>query len=112
MGYTLRSGHTTGRVDNELGSFPIRGGTLECDDYETASSLVARYGHLSWPDGDPGEPAASDETSVDTAPDADGEHDDVDLESLEYSALQDLAKARDIPANQSTEDLIAALSED
>lgn len=36
----------------------------------------------------------------------------VDLSELDYRELQDLAKEHDIKANQSTEDLIAALEEE
>lgn len=113
MSYTLTSGVTTGSVDPDSadGTYRIRDGCVDVDAYETARALVAEIRHLQWADGDPG----SDESEA--AEDADDSDDGADsesgdgLEDMAYRDLQDLAQEHDIKANQSTEDLIAALRE-
>lgn len=56
MTHQLRAGISTGRIDSDLGSFEIRDGQVEVDDYDTAAALVERYSVVEWPDGDPGAP--------------------------------------------------------
>ena len=67
MGHELTvSCVTSGRLDDETGSYDIRDGTLSVDDTETARELVGRYPSLSWADEPPaesGDAADSDETT-------------------------------------------------
>lgn len=62
-------------------------------------------------DGDPGE--VIDEWQAEDSQEEPEQTAEIpgDLEALEYGDLQDLAKEHDIPANQSTQDLIEALEE-
>ena len=73
MGYSLRAHISTGRIDSDtLGSFEIRDGELEAEDYATALSLVERY-NVEWPDGDPGPDEAEVEAAVEAEDEAEAE---------------------------------------
>lgn len=84
MGYTLRAQISTGRIDaGDLGSFEIRDGELEAEDYATAATLVERY-HVEWPDGDPGPEEWVDDDEYpdpDEGTEAEADAADVDEES-------------------------------
>lgn len=86
MGYTLRAGISTGRIDSDdLGSFEIRDSELEADDYETAAALVDQYG-VEWPDGDPGPPESDSDSDSDSDSETEAESDDSDTDSDEFDA--------------------------
>lgn len=66
VGYTLRSGLQSGRIDaGEYGEHAITDSSLDVEDYDTAAALVERFGHLYWPGGDPGGPDADGDDSDD-----------------------------------------------
>lgn len=77
MGYQLRAGISAGRIDSDdLGSFEIRGGKFEVDDYETAAALVDEYNVVEWPSDEPGPPAHANAPEDAGPPDDRGPPDD------------------------------------
>ena len=119
MSTDLRSAISVGRInDPDHGEFVIEDGAVSVDDDETADTLVARYGYLSYPIDD----AETDDDDADESDDANEVPDDDDtaddesdavaddgLDSLAYTDLQALAKDHDIKANLPTEELVAEL---
>ena len=83
MSYTLRAHISTGRIDSDdLGSFEIRDGELEAEDYATAATLVERY-TVEWPDGDPDPDESEVEAAVEAEAEAEAEDEDADDEADE-----------------------------
>lgn len=97
MVYALQAQISTGRIDtDDLGSFEIRDGELEAEDYATAATLVERY-NVVWPDGDPGpdeiEVEVDDEVEVEAE---DEDEDNADGEEFDAAEFVDRTPMADV----------------